>query len=261
MKKQWVNLLLILLVVGLAGCHRQQATSKWVNSTTPTIFVHGYGSSSRAEDSMVAAARKAAVTDTVIQAQVKADGRVTLHGPSIRGKRNPIVQVNLQNNRNTNMAEGGRYIRNVVWKLKQVDGIRTFNVVGHSMGNTDIFAFLNDYGQDKGMPRLKKQVVLAGAGLAGAPVNSEVYQQIASHMSNLKDNYPHAQVLNIIGDKGGQTDGRIPNQSSQSIKEMLGERPASYRQVVIHGANAQHSKLHENPRVFKLINQFLWGKQ
>lgn len=107
MKKQWVNLLLILLVVGLAGCTSQQKQKKWVNSTTPTIFVHGYGSSSRAEDSMVAAARKAGVTDTVVQAQVKADGRVTLHGPSIKGKRNPIVQVNLQNNRNTDMAEGG----------------------------------------------------------------------------------------------------------------------------------------------------------
>lgn len=63
-----------------------------------------------------------------------------------------------------------------------------------------------------------------------------------------------------MGNKGGGTDGRIDNRSSRSIKQMLGDRPASYRQVVIHGAKAQHSKLHENPRVFKLINQFLWGK-
>lgn len=260
MKKWWVNLLLVLLVIGLAGCTSRQSQKKWVKSTTPTIFVHGYGSSSRAEDSMVAAARKAGVTDTVVQAQVKADGRVTLHGPSIKGKRNPIVQVNLQNNRNTDMAEGGRYIRNVVWKLKKEDGIKTINLVGHSMGNTDNFAFLNDYGQEQGMPRLKKQVVLAGAGMTGAPVNNRVFQRMLTHLQDLKNNYPHAQVLNIMGNKGGGTDGRIDNRSSRSIKQMLGDRPASYRQVVIHGAKAQHSKLHENPRVFKLINQFLWGK-
>ncbi len=260
MKKWWVNLLLVLLVIGLAGCTSRQSQKKWVKSTTPTIFVHGYGSSSRAEDSMVAAARKAGVTDTVVQAQVKADGRVTLHGPSIKGKRNPIVQVNLQNNRNTDMSEGGRYIRNVVWKLKKEDGIKTINLVGHSMGNTDNFAFLNDYGQEQGMPRLKKQVVLAGAGMTGAPVNNQVFQRMLTHLQDLKNNYPHAQVLNIMGDKGGGTDGRIDNKASRSVKQMLGNRPASYRQVVIHGAKAQHSKLHENPRVFKLINQFLWGR-
>lgn len=262
MKKVWVGLLTVLTVGILAGCGNQQAKEKkWVASSTPTIFVHGFGSSFRAENSMVDAARRAGVTSTVIQAQVAKNGRVTLNGPSIRGKRNPIVQVNLQDNRNTNMAAGGRYVRNVVLKLKREDGVKSFNVVAHSMGNTDVFAFLNDYGDQAGMPKLKKQVVLAGAGMANAPVDNAVFQQIQRHMSKLKDNYPHAQVLNIIGDKGGGTDGRIPNESSRSIKQLLGDRPASYKQVVIRGKQAQHSKLHENPRVFKLINNFLWGRE
>lgn len=261
MKKGWIVLVAMITVGLLTGCgHRQAQEKKWVDSTTPTIFVHGYGSSARAERSMINAARQAGVTRTVVKAQVAPDGRVTLQGPSINNRRNPLVQVNLQNNRNTNMAEGGRYIRNVVWKLKEEDGIKAFNVVGHSMGNTDIFAFLNDYGQEAGMPRLKKQVVLAGAGMTGAPKDNAVYRQIVTHLRNLRDNYPHAAVLNIMGDKGGGTDGRIPNSASRSIKTMLGDRPAAYRQVVIHGANAQHSKLHENPRVFKLINNFLWAK-
>lgn len=261
MKKRWVLLLTAFSAVALAGCgHSQAQQQKWVNSTTPTIFVHGYVSSSRAENSMVRAAKNAGVTSTVDHAQVAPNGHVTLSGPSIRGKRNPIVQVNLQDNRNTNMAEGARYIRNVIVKLQQEDGIKSYNVVGHSMGNTDIFAFLNDFGDRPGMPKLKKQVVLAGAGLTAAQRDQDLYQQIATHLQNLKNNYPHAKVLNIIGDKGGGTDGRIPNNASRSVKQMLGDRPASYRQVVIHGARAQHSKLHENPQVFKLINNFLWAK-
>lgn len=261
MKKRWVLLLTAFSAVALAGCgHSQAQQQKWVNSTTPTIFVHGYGSSSRAENSMVRAAKNAGVTSTVDHAQVAPNGHVTLSGPSIRGKRNPIVQVNLQDNRNTNMAEGARYIRNVIVKLQQEDGIKSYNVVGHSMGNTDIFAFLNDFGDRPGMPKLKKQVVLAGAGLTAAQRDQDLYQQIATHLQNLKNNYPHAKVLNIIGDKGGGTDGRIPNNASRSVKQMLGDRPASYRQVMIHGARAQHNKLHENPQVFKLINNFLWAK-
>ena len=261
MKKRWVLLLTALDTVVLAGCGNSQAQQKkWVNSTTPTIFVHGYGSSSRAENSMVRAAKRAGVTSTVAHAQVAPNGHVTLSGPSIRGKRNPIVQVNLQDNRNTNMAEGARYIYNVVRKLQREDHITSYNVVGHSMGNTDIFAFLNDYGDQAGMPKLKKQVVLAGAGLTAARRDQDLYQQIATHLQKLKNNYPHAKVLNIIGDKGGGTDGRIPNSASRSVKQMLGDLPASYRQVMIHGKNAQHRKLHENPQVFKLINNFLWAK-
>lgn len=261
MKKRWVLLLTALDTVVLAGCGNSQAQQKkWVNSTTPTIFVHGYGSSSRAENSMVRAAKQAGVTATVAHAQVAPNGHVTLSGSSIRGKCNPIVQVNLQDNRNTNMAEGARYIYNVVRKLQREDHITSYNVVGHSMGNTDIFAFLNDYGDQAGMPKLKKQVVLAGAGLTATRRDQDLYQQIATHLQKLKNNYPHAKVLNIIGDKGGGTDGRIPNSASRSVKQMLGDRPASYRQVMIHGKNAQHRKLHENPQVFKLINNFLWAK-
>lgn len=261
MKKRWIVLLTVLTAGLLTGCGSSKSQQKkWINSTTPTIFVHGYGSSSRAENSMVRAAKRAGVTSTVDHAQVAPNGHVILSGPSIRGKRNPIVQVNLQDNRNTNMAEGARYIYNVVRKLQREDHITSYNVVGHSMGNTDIFAFLNDYGDQAGMPKLKKQVVLAGAGLTDARRDQDLYQQIATHLQKLKNNYPHAKVLNIIGDKGGGTDGRIPNSASRSVKQMLGDRPASYRQVMIYGKNAQHRKLHENPQVFKLINNFLWAK-
>ncbi|WP_251547658.1 alpha/beta hydrolase [Limosilactobacillus caecicola] len=258
----WLGLSSVLMVIGLSGCGQQRTTSsKWVNSTTPTIFIHGYGSSSRAESSMVKAAEKAGITKTVVNANVTTNGHVTIVGPTIKGKRNPIVKVNLANNRQTNMAVGARYIRNVITTLQKRDGIKSYNLVAHSMGNTDAFSFINDYGTQKGMPTLKKQVVLAGAGVTDA-TQGEAFRQIGSHMTNLKNVYPHAQVLNIAGnlDDGSDSDGRIPNEASKDVKTMLGNRPASYRFVILHGKNAQHSKLHENQKVFKLINNFLWKK-
>lgn len=261
--KKWfgIGLMCLIGMFVLTACGTQQASQKRVNSSTPTIFIHGYGSSSRAENSMVNAARRAGVTRTVVNADVSTDGHVTVAGPTMRGKRNPIVKVNLANNKNTNMAEGARYIRNVIVALQKRDDIKSYNFVAHSMGNTDAFSFINDYGSQPGMPKLKKQVVLAGAGLSGAR-DGDAFKQIGQHMTNLKNNYPHAKVLNIAGnlDDGSHSDGRIPNDASRAVKQMLGDRPASYRFVMLHGKKAQHSQLHENPRVFKLINNFLWGK-
>lgn len=49
----------VVLLGGGGAFAKQQAAKQWVNSTTPTIFIHGYGSSYHAEESMVKAAQKA----------------------------------------------------------------------------------------------------------------------------------------------------------------------------------------------------------
>ena len=49
-----------------------------MQSTTPTLFFHGYGSSANAERHMTNAAKKAGVTKTVIRANVDRNGAVTL---------------------------------------------------------------------------------------------------------------------------------------------------------------------------------------
>lgn len=142
-----------------------QKSSHWVNSTT-TIFIHGYGSSYHAEETMVMRARFNNITSTVVLARVDNDGNVRISGPSIKGKRNPIVEVNLENNRQTDMNEGARYINNVIQALQKRDGIKSYNLVAHSMGNMDAFSYVARYGTQAGAPVLKKQAVLAG-GLTG----------------------------------------------------------------------------------------------
>ena len=135
-----------------------QKSSHWVNSTT-TIFIHGYGSSYHAEETMVMRARFNNITSTVVLARVDNDGNVRISGPS-------IVEVNLENNRQTDMNEGARYINNVIQALQKRDGIKSYNLVAHSMGNMDAFSYVARYGTQAGAPVLKKQAVLAG-GLTG----------------------------------------------------------------------------------------------
>lgn len=75
--KRFLAILLAVVVLVIAGFTVVRAnqttkldTKNYVQSTTPTLFFHGYGSSANAEKHMTNAAVKAGVTQTVIRADV-----------------------------------------------------------------------------------------------------------------------------------------------------------------------------------------------
>ncbi len=97
----WASLLSFILVIvcGVGFVYRAQAARHYVNSTTPTFFIHGWGSSYHAEQHMANAAKRAGVTKTIIWANIAKDGQVTFHGHIKQGARNPIIEVNLADNK------------------------------------------------------------------------------------------------------------------------------------------------------------------
>ncbi|RKV82811.1 MAG: alpha/beta hydrolase, partial [Streptococcus sp.] len=133
------GILTILLSISVFLFYRTKAEGKldknnnYVQSTTPTLFFHGYGSSANAERHMTDAAKKAGVTKTVIRANVDRNGQVTLKGNISKGAVNPIVEVNYEDNRNP--IDVGRYAKAVVSKLQEKYGFTKMNMVGHSLGN------------------------------------------------------------------------------------------------------------------------------
>ena len=70
----------------------------------------------------------------------------------------------------------------------------------------------------------------------------------------------HVKVLNIVGDVGDKTDGRVDNISTLSLQYLVSGGNSSYRVLKINGKNAQHSKLHENAQVDQALIKFLWNK-
>lgn len=78
----YVLLAVVLILAGFTWMKQSATTSlntkDYVQSTTPTLFFHGYGSSANAEKHMTNAAVKAGVTKTVIRADVDRDGKVSL---------------------------------------------------------------------------------------------------------------------------------------------------------------------------------------
>lgn len=273
-----IGILTILIAISTFLFYRVNAEGKldrqkYVQSTTPTLFFHGYGSSANAERHMTDAAKKAGVTKTVIRANVDRNGAVTLGGDIPKGAINPIVEVNYEDNRNPNKVS--QYAKAVVTKLQQTYGFKKMNMVGHSLGNMSILYYLLDHGQDEKLPQLQKQVNIANfaAGLEamGLPADVKVDKttgkpnqvtQTFQRLLPLREVFPQNQidVLNIYGDYKNGSDGSVLNASSRSLKYLVADNAKSYQEKKIIGKLAQHSQLHENPEVDKILIQFLWGK-
>nr|WP_288931526.1 alpha/beta hydrolase [uncultured Streptococcus sp.] len=248
----------------------------YIQSSTPTLFFHGYGSSANAEKHMTEAARQAGVTQTIITATVDRHAQVTLKGDIPKDAVNPIVMVEFKDNRNANYAQDGEYVAAVVRELQARYGFKKMNFVAHSMGNMSILFYLLEHVQNEELPQLQKQVNIANHvnGLEGMdlPANltildsktgqpsamSDSYQKLLS----LREIYPQDQVdvLNIYGDFKNQSDGSVLNVSSRSLKYLVIDNAKSYQEKRVTGPLAQHSQLHENPEVDRLLIDFLWGK-
>ena len=281
MKKKFIAIFLLMFIFSffvfftLSNQSSKLNSSKFIQSTTPTLFFHGYGSSANAERHMTESARKAGVTKTIIQANVDRKGQVTIRGRIPKGAINPIVMVQYEDNRNPDYLQDAAYAKAVVEKLKQAYGFQEMKMVGHSMGNMSILYYLLEYGSEENLPKLIKQVNLANhvAGLenwnlpsnltldpkTGQPsAMNEQYQKL----TGLREVYPDKQidVLNIYGDIGGNTDGSVLNISSQALKYLLINHAKSYKEVKISGHGGQHSRLHENSEVDQLLIDFLWRK-
>ena len=248
----------------------------YIQSSTPTLFFHGYGSSANAEKHMVEAARQAGVTQTIVTATVDRHAQVTLKGDIPKDAVNPIVMVEFEDNRNANYAQDGEYAAAVVRELQARYGFKKMNFVAHSMGNMSILFYLLEHAQNEELPQLQKQVNIANHvnGLEGMdlPANLTILDNHTGQPSAMSDSYqkllglreiyPQDQVdvLNIYGDFKNESDGSVLNVSSRSLKYLVIDNAKSYQEKRVSGPLAQHSQLHENPEVDRLLIDFLWGK-
>ena len=248
----------------------------YIQSSIPTLFFHGYGSSANAEKHMVEAARQAGVTQTIITATVDSHAQVTLKGDIPKNAVNPIVMVEFKDNRNADYAQDGEYAAAVVRELQARYGFKKMNFVAHSMGNMSILFYLLEHAQNEELPQLQKQVNIANHvnGLEGMdlPDNLTILDSKTGQPSAMSDSYqkllglreiyPQDQVdvLNIYGDFKNQSDGSVLNVSSRSLKYLVIDNAKSYQEKRVTGSLAQHSQLHENPEVDRLLIDFLWGK-
>ena len=277
------TLITVILLLGIYFLKNnyQKENGASIRIATPTLFVHGWGSSYHAEESMVAYAQKSHATNSVIRADVSPAGKVTLLGTIKKRAKNPIVEVNLQNNKSifaglsnqtSAMNKSSNYIKDVIIALQKRYRFNRINLVGHSMGNLQIAYYLRNNATNAHMPQLNKQVSIAGhyngyIGEQGAP-NKTVLNRAGKPQKmsagyrgllSLRKKFPQkAAVLNIYGDMGSGSDGDVTVNSARSYRYLVSKRARSYQEKEIRGPRAQHSKLHENTQVDRLLVNFLW---
>lgn len=280
------TLLAVAIIIGsiitVVFSQRQEQTYKlqqqqFVKKSIPTLFLHGYGGSANSEKFMVKQAEKRGVTKDVITAYVSKDGEVTFKGKISKNAVNPIVKIELENNKQGYLDKNAAWFKNVLTKLQSEYKFDKFNFVGHSMGNLTFAQYMMTYGNNKSLPQLNKQVNIAGTFNGVLNMNEDVNEisvdkdgkpsrmnQPYQQLRVLKDIYKEKdiEVLNIYGDlkDGTHSDGRVSNSSSKSLKYLLGNSPKSYRESKYEGESAQHSQLHENENVANELIDFLWKK-
>ncbi|MCD8844005.1 alpha/beta hydrolase [Staphylococcus gallinarum] len=289
MKKLWITILTTLLVVALGivllvtFTHKKQDSqatsgSKFANKQVPTLFLHGYAGSVNSEKYMVQRAKAQGVSKNIITATVSRDGDdVVLRGKISKNAKNPIVQVQFEDNKQGDYAKNAQWLKNVLVKLQHKYHFQHFNFVGHSMGNMTLSQYMLTYGNDKSLPKLDKQVNIAGPFNGVLNMNEKVNEiSVDSNGKPSRMNPPYQEfrklkqvykgknieVLNIYGDleDGTHSDGSVSISSAKSLKYLLGDSPKSYKEEQFDGDDAQHSQLHENSEVADDLIQFLWGK-
>jgi uncharacterized alpha/beta hydrolase family protein len=289
LKKLWITILTTLLVVALGivllvtFTHKKQDSqatrgSEFANKQVPTLFLHGYAGSVNSEKYMVQRAKAQGVSKSIITATVSRDGDdVVLRGKLSKKAKNPIVQVQFEDNKQGDYAKNAQWLKNVLVKLQHKYHFQHFNFVGHSMGNMTLSQYMLTYGNDKSLPKLDKQVNIAGPFNGVLNMNEQVNEiSVDSNGKPSRMNPPYQEfrklkqvykgknieVLNIYGDleDGTHSDGSVSISSAKSLKYLLGDSPKSYKEKQFDGDDAQHSQLHENSEVADDLIQFLWGK-
>lgn len=242
----------------------------------PTVYIHGHGAGARSTDDMISYAQSHAHATRALLVIVDRRGNAHFYGTMNKNTYRPTIQVVFKDNMNTNFNVTSGWLHEIMSQLKRDYGVTELNAVAHSMGNMTLLYYMLNYGKNKNLPQLKKQVDIAGhydgiAGIKDKP-NSNWFTKSGrpaymtfdyEHALKLRKNYPNKQVdiLNFYGnlDNGTNTDGRVSTVSARSIKYVLRGRYKSYRQVKISGYMGEHSMLHENPKVDRIMDKFLWS--
>lgn len=293
MKKIKFLFLLICLIFPLTACAAKKSSPKTerpkvaaVNfqrkykiKSTPTLFFHGALSNYKSETNITKTVQKTGMTNSVTRINVSPDGKVKFVGEIKKNAINPIVEVNYKNNIQLDFEKAGMYATNVVRALKQKYDITQVNMVAHSLGNMSVMYYLLQNYNKKSMPRLNKQVAIAGHfnGVnfsqgpqdLRVPSNLKLYANGKPNKMNkaykqllaLRKIYPKekTQVLNIVGNKSNGNDGLVTNASSESLKYLLGSDVNNYQLRKFYGQSAEHGRLTYNHQVIREIIQFLWG--
>ncbi|USS86100.1 alpha/beta hydrolase [Fructilactobacillus cliffordii] len=250
-KKTFIFLIFLLVVgTGFGGWwyNTQKASNYHVKqSRTATVFIPGLGGNYITSDYMVSSWDKNGAATKALQVYIKDNGKVsTVKQFNKIGKNNPVIQANFQTNNKP--AFEATHMPQLLAYLKKNYGINKVNLIGHSSGGEIIYDYLTKYRKTADQPEVVHFVSMANT-----------YPLKDPNITNLPKNL---QILNFCGNVSNTgSDGLIPVRDVVKMKELVRGHVKSYKLYVYNGdpQQAQHSMLHENPEVNKIIAEYMFN--
>ncbi|WP_125547444.1 alpha/beta hydrolase [Levilactobacillus lindianensis] len=234
---------LTLGVLGWAWQTRQRAlTNLRVPQThTATLFLPGNSGGWLSLRGMVTSLDRPHLGHYSLTARVTVNGRVSWrqHAPV---STNLLVPVLFKDN--THSRKEARQLVTVLQQLHDRYGITHVNMVGHSSGGTIAYDYLN---QTQHAPVTVYRLICIGADFPGR--------------QPLRQREPQLHILNLAGAIGSlDNDSEVPVDTTTPLKQLVAGQVASYRFKVLRGPiwQTQHSLLHENPAIDRLMIRFLY---
>ncbi|RYM05410.1 alpha/beta hydrolase [Sporolactobacillus sp. THM7-7] len=232
----------------------------------PTVFIHGWKGGERSFRTMLdRLSHRFDGPEKAMVVRIDPDGKVMISG-RIRDQAMPLVQVIFMEN-HASMQRQGTWLRHAFSILKNREGIARMNVVSHSMGGKAFTYYLESIENPNHYPVTEKYVAIAAPfDWIDGPLDDSAYtiDQLKTK-SVLYQNRGRIQkdlnVLAIAGVMKNHKDGDGVVSIRGAFFGKYFFDPASYAEKIVYGPEAQHSRLHENPEVDKLVAQFLWGIQ
>lgn len=243
-----------------------------LKSNRPNLFFHGYKGSVISFGTMIHRLNRNDLGSRSIILTVSPTGEIKEEG-NWSASDNPLIQVIFEDNTNQEWQQA-EWIQQVLNYLRESYQTEEVNLIGHSMGGVSIMRYLASYG-DQGSEVKVNKVVTIGSPFNDFNEDQQSYEEIMTNgpktaaprfveYDNNFNRIPlNIQFLSIAGDIEGdnQSDGTVPVASVVALNYLFEKYELSYQFEKVQGKGAQHSALHENRKVDKLISEFLWQDQ
>lgn len=230
----------------------------------PTVFVHGYKGTVNSFGNLLDRFEyKYGWGNKAIVYRVSSSGHLNVRNLSKGKKESAFVQVIFENNR-ASIADTSEWLAKVLAHMKNVYGIDSVNLVGHSMGGLVSMKYVLSYQDSTKYPRVHKLVTI-GSPFDG--IYSKEYFQI-NHDSATVDLKPGSGALKLmrlnkeaISDSlqvlsiGSTGDFVALPESVHAIRKIVNEDQLTEK--MIENKSLGHSELHENATVDKMVYSFL----
>ncbi|MEC5268198.1 alpha/beta hydrolase [Heyndrickxia coagulans] len=238
----------------------------------PTVFVHGYKGTARSFNGMLGRLEKSGVAEKAMVIRVTKDGMIVVNGEISNRARHPMIQVIFSDNRASFRQTAG-WLEKTMHILYTKYDVKEANLVGHSMGGLICTKYIEDTSGRRQYPVIQKLVTI------GSPYEGVLIRVFKQNPNNTGDAArdllpgsvafkalyanknrfsPHIQVLAIAGvvEKPALGDSLVSLDSALGGRFIVPKK--QYTSKIVYGKNAQHSSLHENKRVDRIVTDFLW---